>query len=47
MVREEKHSIIRLKPKVSPAKILDGFPWVYDNELIQIEELSNLHLARL
>ena len=34
MVREEKHSIIRLKPKVSPAKILDGFPWVYDNELI-------------
>ena len=23
-----------LKPKVSPDKILAGFPWVYDNELV-------------
>jgi 23S rRNA (cytosine1962-C5)-methyltransferase len=34
MSGEDKHSIIRLKPKVSPDKILAGFPWVYDNELV-------------
>ena len=34
MSEEDKHSIIRLKPKVSPDKILAGFPWVYDNELV-------------
>ena len=34
MSGEDKHSIIRLKPKVSPDKIIAGFPWVYDNELV-------------
>ena len=30
----QKYPIIRLKPKVSAGKILAGFPWVYDNELV-------------
>jgi 23S rRNA (cytosine1962-C5)-methyltransferase len=34
MDSNEKYTIIRLKPKVSSAKILAGFPWVYDNELV-------------
>ena len=34
MSGEDKRSIIRLKPKVSPDRILAGFPWVYDNELV-------------
>ena len=42
MPGEEKHSIIRLKPQVSPAKILAGFPWVYDNELVL--DLSLIHI---
>ena len=34
MDSNEKYTIIRLKPNVSSAKILAGFPWVYDNELV-------------
>ncbi len=34
MHKEEKYPVIRLKPKVSSSKILAGFPWVYDNELV-------------
>ena len=34
MDSNEKYTIIRLKPKVSSAKILAGFPWVYDNEIV-------------
>ena len=30
----QKYPLIRLKPKVSAEKILAGFPWVYDNELV-------------
>ncbi|MEM9497388.1 MAG: class I SAM-dependent rRNA methyltransferase [Pseudomonadota bacterium] len=28
------HPVIRLKPKTRPQAIRDGFPWVYDNELV-------------
>ena len=34
MIEFQKYPIICLKPKVSAGKILAGFPWVYDNELV-------------